>query len=50
MKYDISSIEENYNVKLDGTQKAVLSSLINFIYTKDEQCICLRASAGTGNL
>lgn len=49
MTYDISKLETKYNVKLDDTQKEVLSSLISFVESK-EHTICLRASAGTGNL
>jgi hypothetical protein len=45
--YNLTSLESTYNVKLDDTQKGVLSSLINFI-NGDKQTICLKASAGTG--
>ncbi|MEG0773591.1 AAA family ATPase [Clostridium sp.] len=47
MFYNISKLEKKYEVKLDDTQKEVLSSLTNFI-EGNTQCICLRASAGTG--
>lgn len=48
MKYCLKDIEKQYKVRLDDTQKSVLSSLIDFIES-DKHTICLRSSAGTGN-
>ncbi|MBQ0113522.1 MAG: AAA family ATPase [Bacteroidales bacterium] len=47
MKYCLKDIEKQYKVRLDDTQKSVLSSLIDFIES-DKHTICLRSSAGTG--
>lgn len=44
---DINKLETEYKIKLDDTQRSVLSSLISFIFG-DKQCICVKASAGTG--
>lgn len=47
MIYDLNKIEQQYQIKLDDTQKDVLSSLIDFVES-DEHEICLSARAGTG--
>lgn len=47
MYYDLSKLEKTYEVKLDETQKGVLSDLANFIES-DEWEVCLSAKAGTG--
>jgi exodeoxyribonuclease-5 len=47
MNYKLSKLEEVYKVKLDDTQKQVLSDLTNFVES-GEQEICLSARAGTG--
>lgn len=48
MTYNLSELEEKYNVKLDDTQLTVLSSLINFIYDKSSNRITLCGYPGTG--
>lgn len=47
MYYNLFKLEERYGIKLDSTQKDVLSSLIDFVESKD-QTICLKAPAGCG--
>lgn len=44
---DFQKIEQYYNIKLDDTQKHVLSSLIDFCGNK-ENIICVSGHAGTG--
>lgn len=46
MVYDLNKIEQQYQIKLDDTQKDVLSSLIDFVES-DEHEICLVGSAGS---
>lgn len=47
MNYDLLELEKKYKVKLDSTQKDVVSNLTNFI-EGDELTICLNAPAGCG--
>lgn len=47
MSYELNKLEEKYNIKLDNTQKSVLSSLINFI-SGDTNIITLCGYPGTG--
>lgn len=47
MKYNLLDLEKEYNVKLDDTQKEVLSNLISFI-DGDNHTICIKAPAGCG--
>lgn len=47
MYYNLSKLEERYEIKLDSAQKDVLSNLIDFIESED-QTICLKAPAGCG--
>lgn len=47
MDYDLLELEKKYDVKLDNTQKEVLSSLIDFIEST-EQTICLKSKGGCG--
>ena len=47
MDYNLHELEEKYEIKLDSTQKEVLSNLIDFIESEG-QTICLKAPAGCG--
>ncbi len=47
LKYNIASLEEEFDVKLDDDQKKALSSLTNFLESK-KFSICLSGVAGTG--
>ena len=47
MNYNLFELEERYEIKLDSTQKDVLSNLIDFVESED-QTICLKAPAGCG--
>lgn len=49
MDYNLHELEEKYEIKLDSTQKEVLSNLIDFIESEDHT-ICLKAPAGCGDL
>lgn len=48
MEYNLHKLEEKYKIKLDNTQKSVLSNLINFIVAEETHTICLKAPAGCG--
>lgn len=48
MQYNLNSLEQEYDVKLDEVQKQALSSLLHFIESEQDTSICLSGKAGCG--